>query len=91
MYTSLISACATFSELRSKEVINVRDGSALGCICDIEINLYSGAISSIILPGNGLLASLTSKNRIVIPWCNIERIGRDTILVKHEIIQSDNA
>ncbi len=90
MHTSLISACSTFSELRNKEVINLRDGCLLGCVCDLELNACTGAINAIILPGNGLLASLSAKKRIVIPWCDIERIGRDTILVKYEIIQSEN-
>lgn len=82
MHTALISAVTSFSELRSKEVINVRDGSLLGCITDIEFNTFSGEICAIILPGNGILASLSPKNRISVPWCNIERIGRDTILVR---------
>ncbi|MBQ4317314.1 MAG: YlmC/YmxH family sporulation protein [Clostridia bacterium] len=75
----------TFSELRNKQVINIRDGSLLGCVCDLELNSCTGEIRSIVLPGNGLLASLSAKNRIVIPWCDIERIGRDTILVKFDI------
>lgn len=75
----------TFSELRNKEVINIRDGSLLGCVSDLEFNSCTGEIRAIVLPGNGLLASLSAKNRIVIPWCDIERIGRDTILVKFDV------
>lgn len=90
MHTSLISSLSSFSELRNKEVINIRDGSLLGCVCDIEFNVCTGTINAIILPGNGLLASLSAKKRIVIPWCDIERIGRDTILVKYEILQSEH-
>ncbi len=85
MHTALISVMSTFSELRNKEVINIRDGSLLGCISDLEFNSCTGEICSIILPGNGLLASLSAKNRIVIPWKDIERIGRDTILVKFDL------
>ena len=82
MHSPLISVMSSFSELRNKEVINIRDGSLLGCVCDIEFNSCSGEITAIVLPGNGILASLSSKNRIVIPWCDIERIGKDTVLVK---------
>lgn len=82
MHSSLISVTSSFSELRNKEVINVRDGSLLGCVCDVEFNSCSGEITAIVLPGNGILASLSPKNRIVIPWCDIERIGKDTVLVK---------
>lgn len=82
MHTALISVMSTFSELRNKEVINIRDGSLLGCVSDLEFNSCTGEITAIVLPGNGILASLSSKNRIVIPWRDIERIGKDTVLVR---------
>ncbi len=82
MHSALITVMSSFSELRNKQVINIRDGSLLGCVSDIEFNSCNGEITAIVLPGNGLLASLSPKNRIVIPWCDIERIGKDTILVK---------
>ncbi len=82
MHSALISVNMSFSELRNKEVINIHDGSLLGSICDVEFNSCSGEISAIVLPGNGILASLSPKNRIIIPWCDIERIGKDTVLVK---------
>lgn len=83
MHSALTDACMSFSELKSKDVINVCDGSLLGCICDIEFNSFTGSINRIILPGNGLLASFSPKHRICISWCDVERIGRDTILVKY--------
>lgn len=81
MHPSLIE-CTSFTDLKNKSVINLCDGSTLGCICDIELNPCTGQITAIILPGNGILASFSSKNRIVVPWCDIERIGKDTILVR---------
>ncbi len=82
MHTALITVMSSFSELRNKEVINIRDGSLLGCVSDLEFNSCTGEITAIVLPGNGILASLSPKNRIVIPWRDIERIGRDTVLVR---------
>lgn len=84
MHTALISATMSFSELKNKEVINIRDGSLLGCISDLEFNTCTGEICAIALPGSGILASLSPKNRITIPWCDIERIGKDTVLVKFD-------
>lgn len=84
MHTALIPVISCFSELKNKEVINLCDGSLLGCIGDLEINTCTGEITALVLPGNGLLASLSTKNRTVIPWRDIERIGKDTILVRHE-------
>lgn len=82
MHSALISVMSSFSELRNKEVVNIRDGSLLGCVSDLEFNSCTGEITAIVLPGNGILASLSSKNRVVVPWRDIERIGKDTILVR---------
>ena len=84
MHTALIPAICAFSELKNKEVVNLCDGGLLGCIGDLEINTCTGEITALIIPGNGLLASLSSKNRTVIPWRDIERIGKDTILVNYK-------
>ncbi|MFZ5354595.1 MAG: YlmC/YmxH family sporulation protein [Bacillota bacterium] len=70
------------SELKQKEVININDGKRLGIVSDVEINMESGCIESIIIPGAGKLLSLFSKeNDIVINWSNIKKIGVDVILV----------
>lgn len=82
MHSALMTIMTSFSELRNKQVINLRDGSLLGCVSDIEFNACTGEITAIVLPGSGILASLSQKNRTVIPWCDIERIGKDTVLVK---------
>ncbi len=82
MYPAVRKSMTTFNELRNKEVINICNGCLLGCICDLEINSCNGEITAIVLPGNGILASLSPKNRIVIPWCDIDRIGKDAILVR---------
>lgn len=73
----------TFSDLKSKEVINIRDGKFLGCVCDLELNACDGRILSLVLPGSGIFSSFSSKKRIYIPFCNIEKIGEDIILVKY--------
>ncbi len=83
MHTALIASRMSFCELKNKEVVNVFDGSLLGCVTDIEFDVCNGNILAIVLPGNGILASLSGKNRIVIPWCDIERIGKDTVLVRY--------
>ena len=88
MHPSLISVITTFNELKNKEVINVRDGSVLGCVTDLEFNACTGEITAIIIPGSGLFASLSVKNRITIPWRDIERIGKDTVLVRVNMLSS---
>jgi len=71
------------SDLKVKEVINVIDGKRLGAITDIEIDVESGKLTSIVVPGNGKFLGLFGRNEdIVIPWEKISRIGIDVILVE---------
>lgn len=69
-------------ELREKEVINLCDGSKLGCPCDFEFDVYEGAITAIIIPRSGGFLGLSRGNDLIIPWKNIECIGTDAILVR---------
>ena len=70
-------------DFKRKEVINIADGRKLGMVLDIEADLESGKILSIIVPGeNKALSFLTKGNEIVIPWENIKQIGDETILVE---------
>lgn len=75
-----------YTTLRNKEVVNIRDGSAIGCICDLEINPCTGQIIRLVLPGEGFAGMFSLKKRTVIPWDCVERIGDDVILVRlHEL------
>ena len=71
-----------YSTLKNKEVVNMRDGNALGCICDLEIDPCSGQILRLILPGEGFAGYFSAKKRLMIPWPCVERIGDDVILVR---------
>ena len=71
------------SDLKVKEVINVIDGKRLGAITDIEIDVESGKLTSIVVPGNGKFLGLFGRNEdVVIPWEKISKIGFDVILVE---------
>lgn len=70
------------SELRQKEIINISDGKRLGFANDIEINMETGHIEAIIIPGENRFFSIFSKEGdIVLPWQNIKKIGIDVILI----------
>ncbi len=76
-------ACTTFSDLRRKEIINICDGARLGLISDLEIEECDGKITAIIAPGPcKLFGILRSSEELVIPYCNIKKIGDDVILVE---------
>lgn len=71
------------SDLKVKEVINVLDGRRLGTITDLEIDLESGRLTAIVVPGTGKFLGLFGKNDdMVIPWEKIHKIGLDVILVE---------
>lgn len=82
MHHSLKDAGCSIDDLKEKEVINVCDGRRLGYICDLLIDVSCGQILSILVPGDMRVFSFKRPELICIPWCNIERIGDDTILVK---------
>ena len=69
------------AQLRQKDVINLCDGTRLGCITELEFDTCSGQICSLIL-SNGGLFSFSKDCKIVLPWNRIECIGEDAILVK---------
>ena len=71
-----------FGDLRRKEVINMRDGARLGCICDLEVDQCSGLIRSRVVPGPPrCFGILRSDEELVIPYDRISKIGDDVILV----------
>lgn len=70
-------------DFKHKEVINIKNGKRLGHVLDVNADLKTGTITSIIVPGNTKLFNLfASNNDIVIPWENITCIGEDIILVE---------
>ncbi len=71
------------SDLKMKEVINVIDGKRMGNITDIEINVETGRLTAIVVPGLGKFLGLFGRSEdIVIPWDKINKIGTDVILVE---------
>ncbi|MBE6632600.1 MAG: YlmC/YmxH family sporulation protein [Ruminococcaceae bacterium] len=79
----------SFNDLRNKEVINVCDGTRLGYVCDIDIDLCEGRICTLIIPGDSGLFGFSKCEPISIPWGKIERIGEDIILVSIPSIESE--
>lgn len=69
-------------DVRSKEVINIINGERLGYISDFEVDIDTGTLTGILMPGSVKGLGLFSKsNDILIDWNKIVKIGADTILV----------
>ena len=71
------------SELRYKEIINVSDGSRYGWVGDVEVDLESGQVRALVVPGRlRLFGLLVREEDRVFPWEAVRRFGADTILVE---------
>ncbi len=74
------------AELRHKEVINSANGCRIGFADDIEVDTCTSQVKSIIVFGRPkMLGFFGRSDDIIIPWCDIELIGEDTILVSSNI------
>lgn len=72
----------TFSEMRAKEVINICTGERLGFVSDMTVDVKTGRILSISVPGGyRVLGILGKQSDVVIPWSRIQKIGDDLILI----------
>lgn len=72
------------AELRWKEVIGMGDGSRFGFVEDLEVDVESGRVRSLVLPGRRRLFGLLGREEDrYIPWESVRRFGEDTILVEY--------
>lgn len=72
-------------ELCRKEVIDVTDGSRYGYVGDAEIDLETGQVHALVVPGRlRLLGLLGREEDHIFPWETVKRFGEDIILVEGE-------
>ena len=71
-----------FTELHCKEVICVCDGRRLGYICDVCVDICTGRVASVVVPGPCRFFGLFGRrDEYIIPWEKICRMGPDIVLV----------
>lgn len=73
-----------FSELKSKEVVNLRDCRKMGHVTDFEFDECSGVIQKIIVPGIGgknWKCLFGCDTEYAIAYQDIKQIGPDVIMV----------
>lgn len=71
-----------FSELRSKEVISIKDCRKLGHISDLEFDHCNGCIKKIIVSKKcHFFSACLGESDCVIPYSEIKQIGPDIVLV----------
>lgn len=71
------------AELRYKEVIGVEDGARYGYVGDMEVDLETGQVRALVVPGRRRFFGLFGREEDkVIPWSAVRRFGEDIILVE---------
>ena len=71
--------------LSRKDVINIKDGCRLGCVCDVDIDVCDGKVLALVIFGRTKFFGIFGReDDLVIPWDNIKKIGEDIILVDCE-------
>jgi YlmC/YmxH family sporulation protein len=74
---------ARASEIRMLDVINIIDGRKLGNVIDLDLDVHSGEVKAILVPGEkGWLYWFKRSRDVEIPWNRIVKIGVDVILVE---------
>lgn len=72
----------TLSEIRNKEIINIKNGARLGYVDDIEFETETASVKSFIVYGRTHFFGLLGKEDDLIITCDeIEVVGVDTILI----------
>ena len=73
------------ADLQCREVVNICDGARMGYVNDVELDIHTGRLVAIVVPGPWSFSSLFSKGEeYVVPWSQIEKIGEEIILVRFD-------
>lgn len=69
------------------EVIDINSAEKIGVVSDIDVDIETGQIKSLILPNKDFFLFSPGKSReLSIPWSAVKAVGREHILVNMEIL-----
>lgn len=72
----------TLSEIRTKEIINIKNGARLGFVDDLEFDTADATVKSFVVYGRARLFGLLGRDDDLVIRCrDIEVVGEDTILI----------
>ncbi len=70
-------------DFRYKELVNISTGQRLGFVNDVLIDIATGQIMALIVPGRcKFLGMFWREEDYILPWDCIKRIGGDIVLVE---------
>ncbi|MDR0905874.1 MAG: YlmC/YmxH family sporulation protein [Oscillospiraceae bacterium] len=79
------------TDLRCREVINIRTGFRLGFVYDALFNIETGQLVSLVVPGPCRFFGIFGRrDDYIIPWECVKRVGDDVILIDTEHDNRDN-
>ena len=64
-----------------KDVIDVGCGKRIGCVTALEFDPCDGRVTGIVVSGDAGFFGFGKREKTLIPWCRIKKIGEDVILV----------
>ena len=71
------------SQLAARDVIDLSRGMRLGCVRDAVIDVTSGRVTALVVPGRlKSLGLLGREEELFIPWEAIQQVGEDLIFVR---------
>lgn len=68
------------SELQNKDIVNINNGTKIGKIIDVLINL-EGNMEALVVQKNKIINVFSNNGEFEIKWNQIKKIGDDVILV----------
>ena len=72
-------------DMRSRDVISIRDGARIGMLGDIEFDAEKAKLTAVIVYGRARLFGLLGhEDDCVIPWESVRTVGEDAVLVDFE-------
>mgnify|MGYP000236280734 FL=1 len=68
------------SDLQNKDIVNINNGSKIGKIIDVLINI-EGNMEALVVQKNKIINVFSNNGEFEIKWNQIKKIGDDVILV----------
>lgn len=73
------------TKLCDKEIIDIKTGTRYGYVGDLEIDMETGRVSALIVPGKLRFFGLLGREREqIFQWETVRRVGEDIILVERD-------
>ena len=75
--------CCSIEDLCKKDVINVENAACLGTVFDVEVDVCSGKLVSLLVLAQSRMSGFKRGDILKVCWEDISVIGDDVILVRN--------